>query len=947
MLYILFFWSGLSGLIFETLWFRQAGLTFGNSIWASSIVLASFMGGIALGNLFMVKFRDHVVKPALVYGLLELIIGITGLALVYGLPHLGSILTPAFLAFSKNMTHLNGFIFIVTFILMVIPATAMGTTLPILIRFETRRNSNYGHILGKLYGYNTLGAVIGALAGDLFFIKTWGIIGTAYFALGINIMLTLGALILSKYNDRNITSVHNPLLNTSKSETVTYGANSSRHWSLFAKLYGAAFFFGFLLLALEVIWFRFASLFLTNSNLIFSLMLAIVLFGISTGSIFSAYAFKQKAEHGKYLLNYAWAASSLVLITYLLTAFFPESMLLRIGTGMPSLVFLVLLMFPVSFCSGILFTLVGTKIKQLHQQESTSAAWLTFFNTSGAMFGAWFGGFVFLKYAGVEKSLFIISIGYAATGLLAFNKNMVKKNHNLRISMQRTLFLVQASLILAGLFFFPFGLMTHHFNRIILKRFSIKNEHILIQQEGITESTLLTKTVKYGKTIQYRMITNGFSMSGVSLDAMRYMKAYVFWPVMFNPDTESALLISYGVGNTASALIENRHLTKIDIVDISKDIINLSDNIYPDKEQNPIHDSRVTVHIEDGRHFLLTTNRKFDLITAEPPPPKNANIVNLYTQEYFQLIYNALSDGGVTTYWIPVDQMKSHDFLSIVKGFQNVFADATLWNVREYDWMIMGTRKGVTALSKRDLSRQWTDLKVIPILQSLGYESPGSMLTCFIAGPSQLNAWTSHVKPLVDNYPYRLSREHFFDKKYFNQISNVSACLNRFQESNWVKNHIPVNLYDQTITLFPFQQYVNDYYGSFTTNWTPRVDLNIIKKVDQIIEETSLQQLVLWLMNSNAVRVQISKEAFKQGTINSEILFQLAVNELSRRNYDKAASFTFQLEKKIGSSSNLALMQLYLLLKNGHNEEAEKLFLRNNTILRPNARDWLRNRFSL
>ena len=135
------------------------------------------------------------------------------------------------------------------------------------------------------------------------------------------------------------------------------------------------------------------------------------------------------------------------------------------------------------------------------------------------------------------------------------------------------------------------------------------------------------------------MVTNAYSMSATSLKAKRYMKYFIYLPVAIHHNPKTALLIGFGCGMTAKALTDTKSLQDIQILDISKDVIEMSNVIFPLTEENPVFDPRATVHIEDGRFFLLTSERKFDIITAEPPPPKTAGIVNLYTQEYFQLLY--------------------------------------------------------------------------------------------------------------------------------------------------------------------------------------------------------------------------------------------------------------------------------------------------------------------
>ncbi len=103
------------------------------------------------------------------------------------------------------------------------------------------------------------------------------------------------------------------------------------------------------------------------------------------------------------------------------------------------------------------------------------------------------------------------------------------------------------------------------------------------------------------------------------------------------------------------------------MVDISSDILDLSREIHPPHEKHLLDDPRVHVHIEDGRYFLRTTTRSFDLITGEPPPPKIARVVNLYTREYFQLVYDRLTEGGVNTYWLPVHNLTESDVKAVIR----------------------------------------------------------------------------------------------------------------------------------------------------------------------------------------------------------------------------------------------------------------------------------------
>ena len=139
------------------------------------------------------------------------------------------------------------------------------------------------------------------------------------------------------------------------------------------------------------------------------------------------------------------------------------------------------------------------------------------------------------------------------------------------------------------------------------------------------------------------------------------------------------------------------------------ELIYVVDDACPEKSGEHVEaecrDPRVRVHVEDGRHFLQTTTRRFDLITGEPPPPKIAGVVNLYTREYFQLIYERLEAGGVNTYWLPVHSMTETDAKAILRAYCDVFTDCSLWGGWGLNWMLVGSRDADWARSESVRSR--------------------------------------------------------------------------------------------------------------------------------------------------------------------------------------------------------------------------------------------------
>jgi MFS family permease len=349
----LFFLSGAAALLFETLWFHQAGLTFGNSVWASAIVLSSFMAGLALGNGLMARFGSRVRRPVRFYALLEAVIGVGGVALVFVLPALSAWLAPVFRPFLEQPLILNPLRLGAGFLLLLLPATAMGATLPVLVKALLAHDPNFGSVLGRLYGWNTLGAVVGAVAGEAALVEWFGIRGTALVAGALDGVAVVVALALSI----RLTATGEAAFATPPEPT------RARLTAAAWRGLGAAFCAGGILLAFEVVWFRFMHLFVHSGGLVFSLMLAVVLAGIGLGGFAGGFWLRRDPAGFRHAPVLALLSGALSAALYFGFSFaiapYTESLIADPG---PVLWLSFVLMFPLSFLSGILFPFIGAAL---------------------------------------------------------------------------------------------------------------------------------------------------------------------------------------------------------------------------------------------------------------------------------------------------------------------------------------------------------------------------------------------------------------------------------------------------------------------------------------------------------------------------------------------------------------------------------------------------------
>jgi spermidine synthase len=872
-LYLIFFCSGAAALLFETLWFRQAGLMLGNTVWASSLVTASFMAGLAIGNGVAARYGRKIRRPLTAYALFEIAVGVTGVALVLGFPFLTAALAPL-LGTTRSLLTLNVLRVGASFCLLVIPASAMGATLPLLARALSAHDPNFGRVLGRLYGWNTLGAFAGALAGEVYLIGALGVRGTAFFAAGLDILAAgavwaLGSRWVSVTLEPAAPALAVPRL----------GARQLR-------LLGAAFVTGGVLLALEVFWFRFLQLFIRGTTLTFAVMLAVVLLGIALGGLIGSVWLARQRDAHTHAPLVALLAGIAVITSY---AFFPRA-LASYGVALvvaPVDVFWLSLqlMLPVCVLSGLIFTFLGKALQEDLGDEARATGALTLANTVGAMLGALLAGFVLLPGLGVERSFFAVGLTYGAAALLALPA--VERLPRLARVVAWGLFAVVVAL-------FPFGTMNRRYLRILAVRWFADGYQIAALKEGLSETVSIFQKDAFGQPLAFRLVTNGIGLSATGVIAGRYMGLFVWWPVALHPAPKNALLICHGLGTTARALTDTRALESIDIVDISRDVLEMSGIAFPKPGTNPLADPRVTTHVEDGRFFLLTTDKKYDIITAEPPPPKTAGVTNLYSTEYFRLMRDRLAPGGIATYWLPVYQLETREMKSVIKGFCLAFDDCSLWTGYGYEWMLVGTRGAAGPATEESFARQWRDPQVAPRLKAAALEGPEHLGALFLADADTLRALSAAEPPLDDDHPYRLSPRNLqpLPDPFYAEMMDVPRARARFERSELVARLWPPSWRQKSLAAFdvlaPMNRYMLVQYAG-----TPPPAL---AELETLLTRTALETVVLWYMSSSAEEQEIAAAAAARGNPAPEVCEVMGVGAMARRDYRGAEAWFARAE---------------------------------------------------
>jgi len=906
---VAFFFSGAAGLIFQVVWFYRAGLVFGSSVWAVTIVLSSFMGGLALGNALAGKYASKLERPLVVYAQLEALVAISGLAVSLLLPHLATILGPLTRAASESIWAINVIRLVAAFAALVVPATAMGATFPVLVGAAAGDHDRFGVALGRLYGWNTLGAVVGVVTAELILVDRVGVSWTAWTAAALAISVVgrpEGRPLLKK---KSIQATKNSAISAAS-------ANSAFPLRSFVV---CAFLSGLTLLALEVVWFRFLTMYVLSTTLAASLMLAVVLAGIAVGGLMGSVWSTRAAERTAAVVSLLAACA--VIASY--GGFESLTSGTQVGDWRKILWFACVLTAPTSLLSGLFFTLIGNGIRRAIDQDTRAAAWLTLANTSGALVGAPLAAFVFLPLFGMESTFFLLAIFYAVTGLF------IAASLGFGTSIRRWPIAIGTVGVVFAFLLFPFGAMKDQYFLRAAAAYADDGSQIVATHEGRSETIFLMQQQWMGQPVYNRLVTNGFSMTGTAVPGLRYMRYFAYWPMlMHNGPIRHALLVCYGVGVTAGAVLDNPALESLDIAEISRDVVAMSDVIYAGG-RHPLHDPRVRLHLEDGRYFLGSSEEKFDLITGEPPPPRTPGAVNLYTREYFQLIYDRLAEGGITTYWLPVARPEpGTDVDTILRAFCDVFSDCSLWNATPFDLMMVGTKHATGPVSNEQMRAPWQTPVLQAHLREVGFERPEQIGATFVGDAAFARELVATAPALTDDFPHRLvpvsSRPSLSAPSYaidraaserFQRVIDPARGRDAFVSSRFVRGLWPADMIEKSAPFFTWQRLINRNF------WEGGKPLMQIEDLHAVLTQTTLRTLPLWILGSDDVKEEIAE---RSKTKNAETEYARGLRALAGRDYNGAAAAFLQTEQQGLRAPTIRALLVYSLCMANQFDEARQ-----------------------
>lgn len=722
----LFFVSGFAALIYQLLWFRHLGFIFGNTVYAATTVVAAFMAGLALGAWLFGRLAHRVRQAVRLFGALELGIGLYAVAmpLLFGL--LREAYRWTYLHVSDSLPVLTALRFVLAFLLMLIPTTLMGGTLPVLSEALLRRHADFSRRLGWLYGVNTLGAVTGVMAAGFLLVPALGLRGTNLVAIAANLFIGVSALVLGR-----VAAARAP-----PTEVLpdTPCAVASPRLILIASSLA-----GFVALGFEVLWFRALTLVFGSTTYSFSAMLAAFLLGIALGSLVLGLLGDRVKNP---LLLFALAELGIGFSLWGGMALYdrqPEfllHLLARHGVTWPAMVsaqFLItlkILLLP-TVLMGVAFTVAGKLVRAARPDPAQAVAAVYTWNTVGCVLGSLAAGFVALPALGLERSLELFCALAALLGTALVLRATAPGG---RAALLGAVGVGGAVLMVFGPLQWDVKLLTSgpHFGpstyldqgRVIYRE-RLREMQVEFYREGAMATVAVTRNIDQN----HSYLSGGKVEADSSPRSMMLQRIAGHLPLLVHPAPRVAVNIGLGAGVSLGALGQHP-LEQLTVVEIEPAAMEVARRFGP-WNHHIMDRPDLRVVIGDGRNFLFCTTSRFDVITSDPFEPVHAGANHLYTREHFRQARACLRPGGILSQYLPLYELSQEDFFSIIRSFADVFPDSVLFYTGD-DTILLGFN-GPVVLTAENLRTHFHIPAVQASLAELGFTRPETLLGMFVA----------------------------------------------------------------------------------------------------------------------------------------------------------------------------------------------------------------------
>ncbi len=767
----LFFFSGISGLVYEVVWARLLALIFGSTVYATATILVAYMAGLSIGSYFGGRLTDRLKNPVKFFGICELGIGFFALIFPLLFKLVSSLYIDVYNIFLPSRFLFTILRFIIISCILLIPTSLMGATLPALSKGLIGKRNRTGNFTGFLYALNTAGAVCGVILSAFIGIEKFGLRNTAYSAAFVNI--TIAFIVLFALNIKSLPP---------GGRAVGVPDGRFRPASFYAKftlpVYAVS---GFCALALEVLWTRELIFFLGIDSYAFGTMLSVFLFGIGLGSLIIS-RYLERIKNPFLLLGiFELCIGFTTLINFILIPGlyqYKQSLYANIGRNMFSFVFsgyiitLALMSVPTFFMGGA-FPLAVRVYSENTKKIGHAVGKIYSFNTMGSILGSLLVGFLFIPLLGISNSFKVIIsinifIGIVILLLVNYRNKILKV-----IPALFALFAVAAFIVL-------------RFEKPLVSYSYIMDDpenKLLHYSEDAYASVSVVEIPGVGRRL--------YVDSGLAADTSRFdmpsHKMIVHVPLLIQENPEKALVIGFGMGETSYSI--TTHGVQVDAVEISRGAIDANE-YFQDVNHNILQNPLFHLTIGDGRNFLLTTGEKYDLISVGIIHPGiSSNSAGFYGLDFYKLCSKILTENGIISQWVPTHGLSVQAFKTVIKTFIAVFPHSTLWFKYTDNFVILLGSKKPFSVDYRNFIAKYNKEEVRKDLATVDMTDPTVLLDSFWMGEKELAGFAGDAVTTSDNFPVL----EFMSIKSINNngLENIEALADKHERVMEYLTNIP------------------------------------------------------------------------------------------------------------------------------------------------------------
>jgi spermidine synthase len=709
---ILFFLSGASALIYQVLWLRLLGLVFGVTIHAATTVLASFMGGLAIGSLVAGRLAPRVRRPLLWFGAAEILIGLAALGTQPALRAVMALYVGAGSALADSPVLLTALRFAGASLVLLVPTAMMGASLPLVLQSSLARDPRVGERFAALYAANTSGAIAGTCLVGFVLIERIGISASFVLAALGNFFVGLSAIGMS----RMVPAEGVPRHASASGAPAPRPAGMTRLLIVFALS-------GFAALAFEIVWFRLLVLFVPATTYAFSTMLAAVLFGIAAGSALAPPLLSRVRDHRRLLAGIEIGIGFAAMLSLIALAATYRAGWQTSGTIQASLLTIA----PTTILMGLAFP-IGVRLLTEGRADASQAtarvAVLYAVNVAGAIAGATAAGFLLIPSLGTTASLALVAAVHVVAGLML-------------LDTRRLLVAAAVAIAFAAIAWrLPDPVTT------VIGRRHPASERVWWREEGAQSTVSVHVRPGSGRQTLY---LDGLHQANDSPEMVRVHQEIGLLPMLLHPDPRRVLVVGLGAGATAGAVTHHPG-AEVTLVELSPSVVRAA--AFFENINNRIFDRpHVRITINDARNHLLLSKDRYDVITADIIQPIHAGAGNLYSREYFELVRGALAEGGLAMQWI--GHREATPYALIMRTFLAAFPHATLWS---NGTLMIGSRQPLR-LDPASIARKLTLREMQRVLADLHLDSVDAILGDYTAGPDEMRAFVGDGPILTDDRP--------------------------------------------------------------------------------------------------------------------------------------------------------------------------------------------------